>query len=166
MKYIIILLFALLPLYSCEANNKNTIREARYKACFIASKEQKKHIQEKYIHLNQNVIIRCATYMTLIFAYESNYWKSDKCKNNKNCFWIKRTTYDTWINYKLDNNNFKIYKFYQDWNLDFARLYMRFHLNKTSSEFVNSRSATDRNTYINFIKKRYWKVYNYYLQNK
>jgi hypothetical protein len=101
--------------------------------------------------------------MTLVYAFESNYWRSEKCFNNFNCFGIKKTSYNTWIKYKLDNNNFKIYKNYNEWNLDFARLYIRFHLNKNINEFIKSWSMTDRQVYIWFMKEKYWSIYNYFI---
>ena len=157
-------LIILLSLSLCSANI-NEFRINRLDTCRQASEEYKQHIEDKYIH-NQDIIIRCATYNHLVYAYESDYWKSQKCVVDNNCFWIKLPTYDFAkddIRYKIWWWRFLIFDSQEDWNLAFARLYMRFHLNKTINKFVNNRSMTDRNTYIHFMKSNYWDTYNIYL---
>ena len=51
----------------------NEIREARIKACTQISIEYKDWIKEKYIHTNQDFISRCFAYMSMVYAFESNY---------------------------------------------------------------------------------------------
>ena len=55
---------------------------------------------KNYVHTDQNLITRCATYATLVYAYESGYGQSDKCIRTKNCYGIKQggkfVTYKTY----------------------------------------------------------------------
>jgi hypothetical protein len=80
MRNLIILICLFCPLFTFADsrqnkidNNARKIRKARYIACYIASIEQKEHIKNKYIHNSQDIVARCATYMTLVYAFESNY---------------------------------------------------------------------------------------------
>ena len=143
-----------------EASNRDIIREARIKACEEGYERNKKRVNEIYLHKEQDPITRCATFMTLVYAYESWFGKSRRCMEDFNCFWIKQTTFNTWIPATIWDNRFKIYRNYDDWNRDFAILYFRFHFNKNIEEFVNSRSLTDRETYIDFKRKRFLSLYN------
>lgn len=62
---------------------KSKIRLERLEAC---EKEYKKsNINKQFIH-GQVPASRCATYMTLVYAYESNYGTSRMCREDKNCF--------------------------------------------------------------------------------
>ena len=78
MKKIILLLllipmgsFALSDMVPDKFNIVDLIRVDRLSACERAFNEYQEHIQDRYAHGNQDAIVRCATYMHLIFAYES-----------------------------------------------------------------------------------------------
>ena len=162
----LILLLLLLPIGSF-ANNTiiDSIRADRVNACSQAYNEYEEHIQDKYIHLAQDPVVRCATYMHLVFAYESGFWTSKKCIEKNNCFGIKLPTYNFAkddIQYRVWSGNFLIFDNWKDWNLAFARLYYRFHINKTISQFVHDWSMTDRQTYTHFVKDNYWDTYDLY----
>jgi hypothetical protein len=96
--------------------------------------------------------------MSLVYAYESWFWQSRMCLQDYNCFWIKEPTYK-WvlkdINYNIWWNRFLILENFDDNNLLFARLYYRWHLNKSIEVFVNWWSHTDQGSYINFMKNNY-----------
>lgn len=159
MKKLLILLLLAVP-FTALAGNKDSIREARLEACKQGYKNNKARINEIYKHDTQNPIVRCATMMTLQFAFESNYWKSPMCINTKNCFWIKepwRT--DIKVNYKVWNNRFLIFDNFDDGNKAYAILYFKWHFNKNINELINGRSTTDQIPYINFVKKNYWKTF-------
>ena len=66
---IITLIFLLFTINSVSADNN--IRESRLEACTQAYNEQKDHVDSKWIHNKQSKILRCSTYMGLIYAYES-----------------------------------------------------------------------------------------------
>ena len=162
----IILLLLLLPI-SGFANNTiiESIREDRVGACERAYNEYQEHIQDKYIHLAQDPVVRCATYMHLVFAYESGFWTSNKCLEKNNCFGIRRPTYNFAkddIQYRVWTGNFLIFDNWKDWNLAFARLYYRFHMNKNINQFVYAWSMTDRWTYKHFMRERFTDVYRIY----
>ena len=157
--------FALSDMIPQEFAGVDLIRADRVSACERAYNEYQEHIQDRYIHWDQDPVVRCATYMHLVFAYESGFWTSNKCLENNNCFGIKKPTYDFAkddIQYTVWAGRFLQFDNWQDWNLAFARLYYRFHMNKTISQFVHDWSMTDRWTYTSFMKSRYWDTYLYY----
>jgi hypothetical protein len=96
--------------------------------------------------------------MSLVYAYESWFWQSRMCLQDYNCFWIKEPTYK-WvlkdINYNIWWNRFLILDSFDDNNLLFARLYYRWHLNKSIEVFVNWWSMTDQGSYIKFMRDNY-----------
>lgn len=118
---------------------------------------------KKYAHIEkiywQDADVRCATFMTLVFAYESNFGKSKMCKNNKNCYWMK----GNWVDTPSGFIKFKTYKEADDW---FAKMYFKFHYKKKINTFVNNWSMTDRLNYKYFLNKNYFKIYNEILQIK
>jgi len=156
-----------------SADNRDTIREARFEACQQAYNEYKDWIEKRYIHTNQNWVARCATYSTLVFAKETWFWQSRMCLQDNNCHWIKQPTYDIRIDYIIWNNRFLIFNNKDDSNLAFARLYARFHMNKISDTFVRwvwhnwqrvgAYSLTNQDTYVQFISDRYWETYEYFI---
>ena len=159
MKKILVILLLAIP-FTALAGNKNSIREARLEACKQGYINNQKRIEEIYKHDTQNPIVRCATMMTLQFAFESNYWKSQMCINSKNCFWIKepwRT--DIKVNYQVWNNRFLIFDNFDDGNKAYAVLYFKWHFNKNINQLVNDWSMTDREHYEKFLKDRYWKTF-------
>lgn len=118
---------------------------------------------KKYAHINkiywQEADVRCATFMTLVFAYESNFGKSDMCKNLKNCFWIK----GNWVDTPAGFIKFKTYKEAKEY---FAKKYFQWHYKKKINVFVNNWSMTDRQSYTLFFTKNYWQIYNEILKLK
>jgi hypothetical protein len=97
-------------------------------------------------------VVRCATFATLVYAYESNYWVSNLCKNSKNCFWLRWNGVDTpaW---------FLTFSSYEEWLKYFAEKYFKWHYKKKISVFVKDWSMTDREVYIAFMNANFWKVY-------
>ena len=173
----LILLLLLLPMSSFALSDMipqeftivDLVRADRIIACERAYNEYQEHIQDRYIHWKQDPVIRCATYMHLIFAYESWFGTSNMCSQNNNCFGIKLPTYnfakdDIWFD--IWAGRFLIFNDRQDWNLAFARLYYKFHLNKTINQFVSGWSMTDRWTYIHFMTINYWDIYDLYTKIK
>lgn len=157
------LFFLLYAKSNASYDMQTEIRKARIEACTQAYYEYQDWVDSKYKHTNQNIIIRCATFSSLVFAKESWYWKSNRCINHLNCHWIKNLSVDLkpleWINVEVVDNRFLKFENYDDWNLLFARLYMRWNFNKDIETFVTNYSETDRETYISFINDKYWKVY-------
>lgn len=160
--FIIIVIIGLFQPKISFANDdiQDKIRLERLSICQKAYKESE--IREQFIY-KQIPAVRCATYMTLIYSYESNFWKSNMCKQQKNCWWIKGNWYDTpkW---------FLAFKTYEEWKQYFAKKYWKFHYKKDINSFVNSRSMTDRENYKLFMRKNYWNIYKeleyLYLTNK
>ena len=120
------------------------IRLARIKSC-------EKYAKVKKIY-DQDSVTRCATFMTIVFAYESNFWKSDLCLNNFNCFGVRGNgvEYPAW---------FIKFKNYDEANDFFAKKYFKYHYKKKVSDFVNSWSMTDRESYKNFFKMNFKKIF-------
>lgn len=159
----IFLISCLFNISIIKAEFKDKIREERYNICKEMYYKNKDYVDKKYKHKNQNIISRCATYMTLIYAYESNYWKSKICLIKKNCYWIKWA----WP--------FRVYNTYYDWDIEFAKLYFKFNFNKNITDFIkwyfidwiwkfwwSWDSLDKKEKYIQFIKNRYWGIYNYF----
>ena len=141
-------------------NYQDYARKIRIEACTRVYEQNKEFVDKTFIHTTQNVVTRCATFTTLIKAYESWYWKSNMCESNFNCFWIK--DWNTW--------KFKVYNSEYEWYLDFARLYLvwnwtmdwKWHKNRTITEFVRNWSWDSEeveNRYINFVTSKYWEIY-------
>ena len=161
----LILLLLLLPIGSFANDAIDSIRADRVNACERAYNEYQEHIQDKYIHLAQDPVLRCATYMHLVYAYESGFGTSNRCRNTNNCFGIKQMTNREvvdWINHRIADNRFLKFDNKKDANLVFARLYFKFHMNKNISQFVYDWSMTDRWTYISFMRERFTDVYRIY----
>lgn len=156
--------FLIFLLFAHNTYADDNIREARIEACKQAEFEYREHIETNwYIHTSQDIIIRCATMMTLVYAKESWYWQSRRCLQDYNCFWIKNMWFRQpldWINTKVTDNRFLVFESYDDNNLVFARLYMYWNRNKTIDRYVRDWSVTDQGTYINFLNTNYWRVYN------
>lgn len=139
-------------------NHKDYERKLRLEACERVYMQNQYFVNDTFIHTTQNPIVRCATMMTLVWAYESNYFNSNMCLTTNNCFGIKE--YSTW-RFKEYNTRYESY-------LDFARLYLvwnwnnsfKWHKNRTISEFVYNWSMTDRNTYIDYLNTRFHNIYN------
>ena len=127
------------------------IRIERLKSCQKYAKIEKIYWQ--------NAIVRCATFATIVFAFESDFWKSWLCQNQKNCYWIKWN----WIEYP---KWFITFSSFEKWNEYFAKKYFQFHYKKKIPEFVRSWSMTDRDDYISFFSKNFKKIYNENLKLK
>ena len=136
---------------------RHIIRTWRMRACSQGYLEYENHIKQVY-RLQENLILRCFAFMSLVYAYESWFWQSRMCLQDYNCFWIKEPTYK-WvlkdINYNIWWNRFLILDSFDDNNLLFARLYYRWHLNKSIEVFVNWWSMTDQGSYIKFMRDNY-----------
>lgn len=141
-------------------NEQDYQRKLRLKACTRVYEQNKDFIDNTFIHITQNPIIRCATMITLIWAYESDYFRSNMCVSQKNCFWIK--SYTNW--------KFKTYDTWYKWYLDFARLYLvwnwnntfKGHKNRNIVEFIENWSWDNievEKRYINFVTSKYWDIY-------
>lgn len=127
------------------------IRIERLKSCQKYAKTQKIY--------DQDAIVRCATFATIVFAFESDFWKSWLCQNQKNCYWIKWN----WIEYP---KWFITFPTFEKWNEYFAKKYFQFHYKKKVPDFVRSWSMTDRDAYISFFNVNYKKIYNENLKLK
>ena len=121
------------------------IRLSRIKACQKYAKIEKIYWQD--------AIVRCATFATIVFAFESDFWKSWLCQNQKNCYWIKWN----WVEYPA---GFISFPNFEKWNEYFAKKYFQFHYKKKVENFVYSWSMTDRQSYIYFFNKNYQKIYS------
>ena len=121
------------------------IRIERLKSCQKYAKIEKIYWQD--------AIVRCATFATIVFAFESDFWKSWLCQNQKNCYWIKWN----WIEYP---KWFITFHTFEKWNEYFAKKYFQFHYKKKVPEFVRSWSMTDRQSYIYFFRENYQKIYS------
>lgn len=121
------------------------IRIERLKSCQKYAKIEKIYWQD--------AVVRCATFATIVFAFESDFWKSNICLNRKNCFWMKWN----WVEYPTGFINFRNF---DEANNFFAKKYFQFHYKKKVEDFVYSWSMTYRKSYIYFFNKNYQKIYS------
>ena len=146
----LLLIFGKLEIKAKELNIKDKIRIERINIC---SEEFKKSwIKKEYIY-GQYIVLRCATYMTLVYWFESNFWKSKKCRIQKNCFWIKWNGVSTprwFLSFKTETQARKY----------FAKKYFKFHYKKKINTFVNNRSMTDRPHYKAYMRSKFIYIYN------
>ena len=127
------------------------IRIERLKSCA-------KYAQVEKIY-NQDAIVRCSTFATIVFAFESDFWKSWLCQEKKNCYWMK----GNWIEYP---KWFITFSTFEKGNEYFAKKYFQFHYKKKIPELVRSWSMTDRDAYISFFIVNYNKIYKENLKLK
>ena len=128
---------------------KEQIRTERLEICEKAYKES--WINKRFIH-DQVPAVRCATYMTLIYAFESDFWQSNMCTTQNNCHGMKWNGYNhpAWfITFENQTQS-------REW---FANRYFKFHYKKDIKTFVYNWSMTDQEDYTTFVKSRYWQVY-------
>jgi hypothetical protein len=125
------------------------IRQERLRICQEAYKNSE--INKKFIY-KQIPAVRCATYMTLVYAFESNYGKSRICRKKKNCFWMKGNGMDTpeW---------FLTFQDQTEWRNYFAKKYWKYHYKKKIPQFVHDWSMTDREAYTNYMQQNYQTIY-------
>lgn len=129
---------------------RDQIRLDRLESCQEAYKESE--INEQFLY-KQIPAVRCATYSTLIMAFESNYGQSKKCIEQKNCHGMKGNGYDT-------PRGFLTFNTYREWRDYFSKKYFQWHYKKDIKTFVHNWSMTDQAVYTKFVEDRYWLVYN------
>ena len=146
-----ILIGILTPNISFGANTsiQEGIRQERLAIC--ESEYKKSEINEQFIY-KQVPAVRCATYMTLIYAFESDFWKSNKCIEKKNCHWMKWNGRD----HPAGFINFGTYTEGREW---FANRYWKWHYKKNVNTMIRWWSMTDQDVYVNYVESNYWKVY-------
>lgn len=133
-----------------ELTIQDKIRMDRLKVCEKAYKDSwigKQFIQE------QVPSVRCANFMTLIYAYESDFGKSHKCTDHFNCHGMKWN----WVDHPAWFIDFENEKEGREW---FANRYFKFHYKKDIETFVNDWSETDIENYIYFVESKYSKIYS------
>lgn len=151
-------------IWKAEAKNftlQEKIRISRLKACQKFAKTEKTYWQDS--------VARCATFATIVFAFESNFWKSKMCENFKNCYWMKWN----WIEYPSWFIKFENYKKADEY---FAKKYWQWHYKKKIDIFIKWKcqnwkciwawSETDQETYIYFFNKNFKKIYKEILDLK
>lgn len=168
---LIVLIFVSLTIKDTEAgeDSLHKARKQRVEACLQAYEDMSGVPQSavnNYKHTEQNIISRCATYATLVYAFESNYGQSTHCKEKYNCYGLQSGTA------RYEGDRIIKFKSYEEADLFFATKYMRWHANKNAKTFIwgfwNNKTNNwhygwctgNREPYVNFINKNYWSVYN------
>lgn len=128
---------------------QDKIRLSRLRTCQEEYKNAE--IGKKYIH-EQIPAVRCATYMTLVYSFESNFWQSRMCKEEKNCMGMTGNWIDTpaW---------FLTFETYQEWERYFAQKYWKWHYKKKINTFINDWSTTHQQEYKQFLNSKYDDTY-------
>lgn len=147
--FFIIMIFWSIHKADASDNIRNEIRLERLEVCQEAIENS--DIQERIMY-KQILAVRCATYMWLVYAYESDFGKSRKCVEDKNCWGIKWNWYDT-------PAGFLKFGTYKEGRRYFAKKYFQWHYKKKINTFVNNWSMTDRATYKSFMWDRYSTMY-------
>lgn len=135
----------------------------------VARKERKIICHEMYqekkeVVINHDQIVeRCATMMTLQYAFESGHWKSRKCVNQKNCFWIKNNRRDRCIK---SPNGFCIYSAQIEGMRDFAEMFMKHYEGyKSVKAYLDVYSPDGNGAYPQFVKSKYDETLQYFINN-
>lgn len=163
--FILFFLTIYLNYYKVDAKKNLTLQEkiriSRLQACQKFAKVEKIY--------DQDSVTRCATFATIVFAFESNFWRSSMCLRKKNCYGMK----GNWAEYPA---GFITFPTFEKWNEYFAKKYFQFHYKKKIDTFIKWRcsnwvctwwwSETDQDAYIDFFKKNYKKNYEEILDLK
>jgi len=128
---------------------QDKIRLSRLRICQEEYKNAE--IGQKFIN-EQIPAVRCATYMTLVYAFESDFWQSRLCKEDKNCMGMK----GNWIDTKSWHLTFWTY---EDAERYFAKKYWRWHYKKNINTFVNNWAMGNRTEYKQFLNSKYDDTY-------
>lgn len=138
-----------IPIADAWFSARSYTREQRLEVCHEAYKAS--GIGKMYLY-EQLPVVRCATYMSLVYAYESDFGQSRRCREDRNCWGMKGNGVDTppW---------FLIFQTEKEWREYFAKKYFQWHYKKKIEQFVYGWSTTDRATYISFMRERYRDLY-------
>lgn len=132
----------------------------------IARRERKVICHEAYQTwkkkvVNHDLIVeRCATMLTLNFAFESGRWKSRLCREQFNCTGIKNNRRDRCIKTK---GGFCAYSAPIEWYRDWAEMYIKHYSGyKTIKEYLNVYDPTHHWTYYTFVSSKYDDILAYF----
>ncbi|PZM83073.1 hypothetical protein DLH72_04035 [Candidatus Gracilibacteria bacterium] len=153
--FILFFLTIYLNYYKVDAKKNLTLQEkiriSRLQACQKYAKIEKIY--------NQDAVTRCATFATIVFAFESNFGRSSMCLRKKNCYGMRGNG----VEYPA---GFITFPTFEAGNEYFAKKYFQFHFKKKVEKFVYSWSETDREAYIDFFNRNYKKIYEENLKLK
>ena len=134
-------------------NDRDYARSLRIEACERTWRK---------IEVTNEQILHCATVMTLITAFESDWMQSNMCLTTNNCMWLKgRSDYMYW---------FLTFRSHYEANLYFAQKWWKYHYKKRLHTLIYGYiqedwsykwgySTTDKWHYFNFMRNNYWKTY-------
>lgn len=134
---------------------------ARLERIAICQEMYDKH--KDRITYEDNVVIRCATMMTLQYAFESGHGKSKKCVNQRNCYGIKNNKRDRCIK---SSNWFCTYSAQIEWSRDYAEMFMKHYEGYKSLKWYLGVYSPDGNTaYHKFVISKYPATFEWFKNN-
>lgn len=134
---------------------------ARLERIAICEEMYEKH-KDRITNKN-DVVIRCATMMTLQYAFESGHGKSKKCVYQKNCYWIKNNKRDRCIK---SNNWFCTYSAQIEWSRDYAEMFMKHYEGyKSVTAYLHVYSPDGNNSYHKFVLSKYKTTFEWFKNN-
>lgn len=141
-----------------ETIRLDKVRQERIDICKISYEK----LKDKVIN-HKNVVERCATMMTLQYAYESGHGKSSRCTKGNNCFGIKHNKRDRCIK---NPDWFCTFKSQKEWSYDYAEMfYKHYEWYKTVWAYLHAYSPDGNMSYHAFVKARYDNTLKYFLNN-
>lgn len=133
------------------------VRQERKVIC----QEVYEKLKDKVIN-HKNVVERCATMMTLQYAYESGHGKSLRCTKGNNCFWIKHNKRDRCIR---NTDWFCTFKSQKEWSYDYAEMFYKHYEGYRSIEaYLHAYSPDGNKSYHSFVKSKYNTTLKYFLK--
>jgi len=134
---------------------------ARLERIAICEQAYEKH-KDKITNGN-DVIIRCATMMTLQYAFESGHGKSKKCVNQRNCYGIKNNKRDRCIK---SSNWFCTYSAQIEWSRDYAEMFMKHYEGyKSVTAYLHVYSPDGNTSYHKFVLSKYKDTLEWFKNN-
>jgi len=138
-----------------EMSQQEYARFSRAKACHNVYQEMKDRIKGSH----DKIVERCATLSTLIYAFESWYWKSHACKTKKNCRGLMAWT-------REGKRYQQTFDSYHEWDIAFARTWYKGYINAPLYNAIKTYSGSDNHdVYFAFVRDRYDSTLNYFLTN-
>jgi len=132
----------------------------------IARRERKVICHEAYqekkniVIRHDSIVERCATMMTIQYAFEAWHGTSRLCREQRNCFWIKENKRPRCIHWPWA---FCTYSAYTEWMRDYAELFMiAYEWYPDLKSLLNKYDPTHAWEYYRFVKNNYWPILEYF----
>lgn len=109
---------------------------------------------------HDEIVERCATMMTIQYAFESGHWKSKRCTVDNNCFGIKNNRRARCIR---SGDGFCAYSAQIEWMRDYAEMFMKhYEWYATLSAYMDVYCPDGNWAYPKFVYSKYDDILAYF----